>query len=84
VIDAVYKEFTTSPQHPTGGSATLTLLNDAEPFDAETGGVRYAFQPPGKTFMEPGGQSGERGTEVGSRCSTWDDACGSLERGHSP
>ena len=59
VIDRVYKDFTTSPQHPMGGTATLTLLNDADPFDAEGGGVRYSFQPPGKTFMEPGGQSGE-------------------------
>ena len=99
VIDGVYKEFTTSAQHPMGGSASLTLLNDADPFDPEgacdaragargpvlrarcgwltcclplpaelphppppppsgAGGVRYSFQPPGKTFMEPGGQSG--------------------------
>ena len=35
VIDGVYKEFTTSAQHPMGGTATLTLLNDADPFDPE-------------------------------------------------
>lgn len=103
-IDSVYKEFTTSHQHPMGGTASLTLLNEADPFDPESewhcaadftsapgsfqrtrarvynpnlqlsppcpsitlslppslpaGGVRYSFQPPGKTFMEPGGQSG--------------------------
>ena len=45
----MYKEFTTSQLHPSGGAASLRLLVEPEEiFNAEEAGIKYSVQPPGK------------------------------------
>ena len=44
-INGIYKDLTKSALHPAGGTAHLTLQDDAEPF---LGGLTYTAMPPSK------------------------------------
>ena len=48
-INGIYKDLTKSALHPDGGTAHLTLQDDAEPF---LGGITYTAMPPSKRFRD--------------------------------
>lgn len=54
-IDGLYKKLTKSDKNPAGGTATLNLENQFEPF---SGGVIFNCMPPNKRFREMESLSG--------------------------
>lgn len=54
-VDGLYKKLTKSDKNPAGGTATLNLENQFEPF---SGGVIFNCMPPNKRFREMESLSG--------------------------
>jgi structural maintenance of chromosome 1 len=52
VISHIYKDLTRSTLHPDGGSATLVLNSEEEPFESDDAGISYTVMPPGKAYRE--------------------------------
>lgn len=49
-LDKVYKELTKSDRYPLGGSASLVLANQDDPFSGR--GIQYNAMPPTKRFND--------------------------------
>jgi len=54
-IDSLYKKLTKSAKYPAGGSATINLENQYEPY---LGGIIFNCMPPNKRFREMESLSG--------------------------
>lgn len=63
-IDTIYKDLTRSGLHPTGGSASLSLDDEDQPFESDGGGIRFAVMPPGKQFRDMAALSGGEKTQA--------------------
>lgn len=55
---------TRSGLHPTGGSASLNLDDEEEPFESDGGGIRFSVMPPGKQFRDMALLSGGEKTQA--------------------
>ncbi len=58
VLEEIYAELTRDKVSPKGGQASLTLMNELDPFDPELGGVAYYVIPPGKQYRAMESRSG--------------------------
>lgn len=63
-IDTIYKDLTRSHLHPTGGSASLSLDDEDQPFESDGGGIRFSVMPPGKQFRDMAALSGGEKTQA--------------------